>query len=112
MSEESTDSIRAVRACKQNLCFNWDRLAGAKKSAVIRNRAASLRWNLLGTSLQSQHTEAVVQTGPRLHCIWAATILPGGTGFESRKGPWRAAEVWPCERLLVKVSSQEAETQD
>ena len=27
----------------------------------------------------------------------------GGTDFEVMKESWRAAEVWNCERLLVKI---------
>jgi hypothetical protein len=28
---------------------------------------------------------------------------PGGTGFEGRKGSWRAAEAWYCERLWKTI---------
>ena len=86
-----------------------------EKSAVIKKRSASLSVNLLEEFHQGQHTEAVVQRGPRWHLTWKLNLatcksLPQSTGFGGSKRSWKTAEAWHWERpgeatLKVQVSN-------
>jgi hypothetical protein len=51
------------------------------------------------------------QRKPRLYVVLKQDLvicenLPGGTGFESMKGSWKAAEAWHCERPLANMQLQ------
>lgn len=50
-------------------------MAGAEKLVVIRKRPALLRRNLGKVFPESQHTEAVFQTSPRLYHVTLAAKL-------------------------------------